>query len=65
MANSQVQTCPVCGVQIVVGMVGGDRVLFSTGPAGDRGKLYERVCRYVDKSGCINKNAASNLPHQP
>lgn len=53
------QTCPVCGVKILVGMVGGDRVIFSAGPPGTRAKLYARVCRYVQKAGCINQEAAS------
>jgi hypothetical protein len=53
------QTCPVCGVKILVGIVGGDRVLFSAGPPGTRQKLYGRVCRYVTKPGCINKDGGS------
>ncbi|PSN13387.1 hypothetical protein C7293_16215 [filamentous cyanobacterium CCT1] len=53
------QTCPVCGVKILVGIVGGDRVLFSAGPPGTRARLYARVCRYVDKPGCINKDGGS------
>jgi hypothetical protein len=40
-------------------MVGGDRVLFSVGPPGTRVKLYARVCRYVEKPGCINKDGGS------
>jgi hypothetical protein len=56
------QTCPVCGVKIMVGVVGGDRVMFSAGPPGTRTKLYARVCRYVDKAGCINRQAASQSP---
>lgn len=53
------QTCSVCGVKILVGIVGGDRVLFAAGPPGNRARLYARVCRYVDKAGCINKNGGS------
>jgi len=59
---ADIQTCPVCGVKIMVGIVGGDRVLFFAGPPGSRSKLYARVCRYVDKSGCINRQAASQPP---
>lgn len=53
------ETCPVCGVKIMTGIVGGDRVMFSAGPPGTRSKLYARVCRYVDKAGCINKAGGS------
>jgi hypothetical protein len=49
------QTCPVCGVKILVGVVGGDRVLFTAGPPGTREKLWARVCRYTQKAGCINQ----------
>lgn len=51
------QVCPVCQVKILK-LVGGDRVLFSTGAASDRATLWARVCRYTDKAGCINRNAA-------
>lgn len=54
MAAPNTQTCPVCGIKIMVGVVGGDRVLFSAGPQGNRAKLWARVCRYIDKRGCIN-----------
>nr|WP_228040531.1 hypothetical protein [Nodosilinea sp. LEGE 07088] len=53
------QTCPVCGVKILVGCAGGDRVLFSVGPPGTRLKLYARVCRHIDKPGCINQNGGN------
>lgn len=59
MAGPNPQVCPVCGVKILVGGVGGDRVLFSAGPPGTRSKLYARVCRYVEKAGCINRQAVS------
>lgn len=49
---SQIETCPVCGVKIA----GGDKVLFSSGPPGNRARLFARVCNYVQKSGCINKD---------
>jgi hypothetical protein len=62
MTGSTTQTCPLCGVKIIVGMVGGDRVLFSAGPPGTRARLYARVCRYVDRPGCINKNGGNQPP---
>ncbi|NMF85371.1 hypothetical protein [Nodosilinea sp. P-1105] len=62
MAGPSTQTCSVCGVKILVGIVGGDRVIFSAGPPGTRAKLYARVCRYVNKSGCINQTGGSSRP---
>ncbi len=62
MTGSNTQTCPVCGVKILVGLVGGDRVLFSAGPPGTRARLYARVCRYVDKPSCINKDGGTQSP---
>lgn len=59
MSGAKIETCSVCGVKIMVGTVGGDRVMFSAGPPGTRAKLYARVCRYVDKAGCINRQAGS------
>lgn len=59
MTSSRTESCSVCSVKILVGVVGGDRVMFSAGPPGTRAKLYERVCRHVDKAGCINRQAAS------
>lgn len=64
MTGSNPQTCPVCGVKILVGIVGGDRVLFSAYPPGTRSRLYARVCRYVDKPGCINKDGGTQTPRQ-
>lgn len=55
MADSSTQTCPICKVTIVDGGIGGDRVIFSTGPQGTRAKLWARVCQYNKKSGCINE----------
>jgi len=49
---SQIETCPVCGVKIV----GGDKVLFSSGSPGNRARLFARVCNYVQKPGCINQD---------
>lgn len=59
MSGPKTETCPICGVKILVGIVGGDRVMFSAGPPGTRAKLYARVCRYVTKAGCINQQGAS------
>ena len=53
------ETCPVCGVKIMVGIVGGDRVQFSAGPPGTRAKLYARVCRYANNPRCINQQTDS------
>lgn len=52
------QVCPVCQVKISPGP-GGDRVEFSTGPAGTRAKLWARVCQFVDKPACINRDRGS------
>lgn len=52
------ETCSVCGVKILTGIVGGDRVLFAAGPPGTRAKLWARVCQYTDKAGCINRDQA-------
>ncbi|MGF1479690.1 MAG: hypothetical protein ACFB4I_09385 [Cyanophyceae cyanobacterium] len=59
MSNNAVEVCPVCGVKIVK-MLGGDKVLFSAGPPGDRAKLWTRVCSYAQKPGCINKDYGNN-----
>jgi hypothetical protein len=53
---TKTQTCPVCGVKILTGVVGGDRVMFAAGPPGTRAKLWARVCQYTQKAGCINKD---------
>jgi hypothetical protein len=45
------QTCPVCGVTITHNVV-----RFSSGDPGTRARLYARVCRYVQKPGCINQD---------
>ncbi len=52
MSNSNLQTCPVCGVKIE----GGDKVIFSSGPVGTRARLWARVCNYARKPGCINQD---------
>ena len=52
MSNSNSETCPVCGVQII----GGDKVIFSSGPVGTRARLWARVCNYANKPGCINQD---------
>ncbi|WP_293090315.1 hypothetical protein [Okeania sp. SIO3B5] len=43
MSENQQEICPVCLVKIV----GGDRVLFSSGPPGTKAKLWARVCQYA------------------
>jgi hypothetical protein len=53
--SEAIKTCPVCGVKIE----GEDKVLFSTGAAGTRARLWARVCNYVQKPDCINQNPAS------
>ena len=55
MAESTTQTCPICGVQIIPGGAGEDRVIFSSGPQGTRSKLWARVCQFNKKPGCINE----------
>lgn len=55
MSESKVQVCPICQVTITPAP-GGDRVVFSTGPAGTRAKLWARVCQFVDKPACINRD---------
>ncbi|MDJ0597252.1 MAG: hypothetical protein QNJ37_00175 [Crocosphaera sp.] len=52
MPNSNSETCPVCGVKIV----GGDKVIFSSGPVGTRARLWARVCNYAKRPGCINQD---------
>lgn len=54
MPELQPQVCPVCNVKILK-LVGGDRVLFSAGPPGTREVLWQRVCQYTQKPGCINQ----------
>jgi hypothetical protein len=58
MSESNIRTCPVCSVKIVPA-VGGDRVLFSAGPIGNRAILWARVCQFTDKAGCINKDGGA------
>ncbi|MCU0526539.1 MAG: hypothetical protein MUF72_17130 [Elainella sp. Prado103] len=58
MTGSQPQVCPVCGVKILK-MIGGDRVLFAAGPPGTRAVLWQRVCQYAQKAGCINPDGAA------
>ncbi|NJN32223.1 MAG: hypothetical protein HC824_18745 [Synechococcales cyanobacterium RM1_1_8] len=55
MAGAETKICPVCQVKIVPAP-GGDRVEFSSGPAGTRAKLWARVCQFVDKPACINRD---------
>ncbi|HEY9817654.1 MAG TPA: hypothetical protein V6D20_17885 [Candidatus Obscuribacterales bacterium] len=58
MSSPNEQSCPVCGVKIV-SMIGGDRVLFSVGPPGTRAVLWQRVCKYTNKPGCINLDGSA------
>jgi hypothetical protein len=53
------KVCSVCGVKIVT-MVGGDRVLFASGPPGTRETLWTKVCQYTQKPGCINSATDRN-----
>ncbi|MBF2034514.1 MAG: hypothetical protein IGR92_03300 [Leptolyngbyaceae cyanobacterium T60_A2020_046] len=62
MSAPKIQTCPVCGVKIMTGVVGGDRVMFSAGPPGTRARLWARVCQYVEKAGCINPQGGAQAP---
>lgn len=55
MSGNGIQVCSVCGVKIQK-MIGGDRVLFSTGAPGTRETLWAKVCQHTDKAGCINKD---------
>ncbi|MGL5082139.1 MAG: hypothetical protein ACRC8A_11695 [Microcoleaceae cyanobacterium] len=55
MSEENTQACPICGVKIVKSL-GGDQVLFSSGPPGTRAKLSARVCQFVTQAGCINKD---------
>ncbi|UBF27442.1 hypothetical protein K9N68_05705 [Kovacikia minuta CCNUW1] len=51
---SEPQICPICRVKIIK-LVGGDRVIFSSGPPGTRETLWQKVCKYTDQPGCINR----------
>ncbi len=55
MAESNLQECPVCKVKIIK-MVGGDRVLFSVGAPATRPILWQKVCKHVQNSACINQD---------
>ncbi len=52
MANTCTETCPICGIQIE----NGEKVIFSAGPVGTRARLWARVCNYVKKDDCINRD---------
>ncbi len=56
MSDANVQVCPVCTVKIVK-MIGGDRVLYSTGSPGTRATLWTKVCQHTQNPACINKDA--------
>ena len=52
--NTQnLQICPVCNVSITED----GQVNFSTGSPGTCARLYARVCKYVQKPGCINQES--------
>jgi hypothetical protein len=55
MAHESEQVCSVCSVTIKAAL-GGDLVVFSTGPVGSRNTLWARVCQYTSKPGCINRS---------
>jgi hypothetical protein len=61
MSKTEPKVCSVCGVKIVA-MIGGDRVLFSSGSPGNRDTLWTKVCQYTQKPGCINQPKDRNLP---
>lgn len=46
-------TCEACGVKIESNPAG-DIVHFSYGKPGTRSRLFQRVCRYARRPGCIN-----------
>ncbi|MEC4805288.1 MAG: hypothetical protein SAJ12_01505 [Jaaginema sp. PMC 1079.18] len=60
MASVQSETCPVCGVKIQ-----GDLVNFSFGPPGTRSRLWQRVCKFVQKPGCINTEEEATAATRP
>jgi hypothetical protein len=60
MSETEAKVCPVCGVKILP-IIGGDRVLFSSGPPGTRETLWNKVCQYAQKPACINQ-AKDRLP---
>lgn len=54
--SNNVEVCSVCGVKIL----GGRTVQFSSGPTGDRARLYARVCQFIKderKANCINQDS--------
>jgi hypothetical protein len=59
MSDPKEKVCEVCQVKIV-GVLGGDRVNFAFGPAGTRTILWQRVCQYVQRPGCINTNPSTD-----
>lgn len=58
-SDSNMLICPVCQVKIEPRPGGHDLVHFATGPAATRAKLWARVCQFVDKPTCINKDKAA------
>ncbi|MGQ9869457.1 hypothetical protein [Leptodesmis sp.] len=54
MSDLNMQVYLLCSVKIIKA-IGGDRVVFSAGPPGTRKILWQKVCQYVQKPGCINR----------
>ncbi len=61
MSTGSPQTCAVCGVKILK-IIGGDRVIFSTGPVGTREILWTKVCQHTKNLACINRNQGFGNP---
>ncbi|MDA0269270.1 MAG: hypothetical protein O3A14_20520 [Cyanobacteria bacterium] len=53
MSSNGIQVCPVCRVSVTATGL----VIFSAGKPGTRARLYERVCQYTQRPGCINQDA--------
>ena len=54
--TNDTEVCSICGVKII----GGNTVQFSSGPTGDRARLYARVCQFIKderKANCINQDS--------
>ncbi|MBJ7898556.1 MAG: hypothetical protein GC158_01255 [Cyanobacteria bacterium RI_101] len=60
MTIPAIEVCPVCGVTIE----NGAKVVFSAGPAGNRARLWARVCNFAKNPDCINQDEASIGPVQ-
>lgn len=54
--TNEPQVCSICSVKIF----GDNTVQFSSGPTGDRARLYARVCQFIKderKVNCINQDS--------